>query len=792
MRWGRLAVAGGALILVGLGFAGLRLDVDVFNLLPADSPMVDGLRIYQQNFGSSRELMLSLRAPEGETAAAQAESLADHLRGSGVAPEIVWQSPLGQEPVQFGELIAYLWFNQPPATFARLESRFDEGGLQSTLDGSFERMATSLNPQEVARLSRDPFALSELPPELRLPIDRGVGDPFASADGSFRILFIPSPDPEAGFWRDRRWTRRVAAEVERWRQAAPDRRDIVIRLTGTPAFVSEVGSGLLQDMQLAALGTLVLVAGLFWLVHRRWLPLLWLVALLVFVIVACVALGSLLLGTLHAVSLGFAAILLGLAADYGLILYQEFVAHPQRRYSEHRAAVAPSILWAAVTTAGAFFMIGRSSLPGMTQLGILVGIGILVAAAVMLAAFLPPLIPRIRETAPLTTGLPDTSSSAAGSRAAAWATAIIGAAAIGILALGLPGVDYGTQELGPRDARARAALQEIHEEIGGFDDALWLIVSGEDEGEVALRLEAVEPILERAKADGRLSAYSLPSALWPQLENQAANQELAGRLAERLDAARAAALEAGYTETSLALTEQVFGAWRRFAAEQAPLRPTHPGSRWLFRQFSASHAARWLALGQLEAAPSTTDEELMRLAGEVLDEVGGRLFAWSLLSNSLLGVLERDLSRVLLPMAAALILLLGLAFRRLPEVVLSFAALTFSLLCLLAVMGVVGWSWNLMNVMALPLLFGAAVDYGIHIQLALQRYRGNIAQVRRTVGRAILLCGASTACGFGTLGLASNAGLASLGRVCAVGVAIACLVSVFLLPVWWRALDGRT
>jgi predicted RND superfamily exporter protein len=101
-------------------------------------------------------------------------------------------------------------------------------------------------------------------------------------------------------------------------------------------------------------------------------------------------------------------------------------------------------------------------------------------------------------------------------------------------------------------------------------------------------------------------------------------------------------------------------------------------------------------------------------------------------------------------------------------------------------MAVAGWSWNLMNVMALPLLFGAGIDYAIHIQHALRRHNGDVTQVRNTIGRAILLCAASTAVGFGTLGLGTNAGMASLGKVCAAGVILAALVSVFLLPAWWR------
>ncbi|MCK4963215.1 MAG: MMPL family transporter, partial [Anaerolineales bacterium] len=130
-------------------------------------------------------------------------------------------------------------------------------------------------------------------------------------------------------------------------------------------------------------------------------------------------------------------------------------------------------------------------------------------------------------------------------------------------------------------------------------------------------------------------------------------------------------------------------------------------------------------------------------------------------------------------------LLLGLAFRKISGIALSLVTLGFSFLCLLGLMALMGWSWNLMNVMALPLLFGAGVDYSIHIQFALQRNNGDRSRVYQVVGRAILLCGVSTAAGFGSLGFATNAGLASLGRVCSAGIVITCLVSVFLLPVWW-------
>jgi predicted RND superfamily exporter protein len=53
-----------------------------------------------------------------------------------------------------------------------------------------------------------------------------------------------------------------------------------------------------------------------------------------------------------------------------------------------------------------------------------------------------------------------------------------------------------------------------------------------------------------------------------------------------------------------------------------------------------------------------------------------------------------------------------------------------------------------------------------------------------SVGRALLLAGSTTIIGFAFLGLSSNSGMASLGRVCALGLTILLLTSVFLLPGW--------
>jgi lauroyl/myristoyl acyltransferase len=134
---------------------------------------------------------------------------------------------------------------------------------------------------------------------------------------------------------------------------------------------------------------------------------------------------------------------------------------------------------------------------------------------------------------------------------------------------------------------------------------------------------------------------------------------------------------------------------------------------------------------------------------------------------------------------------LWFAFRRATEILLGIAVLLLSGVCLLATMALTGWSWNLLNLMALPLMLGTGVDYCIFMQLALRRHGGDLVLVRRSIGRALLLCGGTAVAGFGSLACSSNPGMASLGKVCAVGIGANMLISVFLLPAWWAGMSSR-
>src|ERR1051326_3329035 len=87
------------LIPVGIGVARLHFDVEVFDLLPEDLKVVQGLKLYQQHFANARELIITVRAAEAEQAEHAARSIAQTLRETtNLVSTVTWQAPWLEDP----------------------------------------------------------------------------------------------------------------------------------------------------------------------------------------------------------------------------------------------------------------------------------------------------------------------------------------------------------------------------------------------------------------------------------------------------------------------------------------------------------------------------------------------------------------------------------------------------------------------------------------------------------------------------------------------------------------------
>ena len=110
-----------ALFSIGLlvaGFARLRFDVEVLNLLPDNVPAVAGLKLCPKEFhGLPRTLIITVRAADAaQGRKPRPRALAQSLRAeTNLVASVLWQCRRGWSiPRRRRNLIGYLWLNQPP------------------------------------------------------------------------------------------------------------------------------------------------------------------------------------------------------------------------------------------------------------------------------------------------------------------------------------------------------------------------------------------------------------------------------------------------------------------------------------------------------------------------------------------------------------------------------------------------------------------------------------------------------------------------------------------------------
>lgn len=99
------------------------------------------------------------------------------------------------------------------------------------------------------------------------------------------------------------------------------------------------------------------------------------------------------------------------------------------------------------------------------------------------------------------------------------------------------------------------------------------------------------------------------------------------------------------------------------------------------------------------------------------------------------------------------------------------------------VMDLVGVSFNLANLVILPLIIGIGIVNGIHI---VHRYREetdkSVNILSRSTGQGVVLSSLTTMIGFGSLMVADHQGVYSLGLILTLGVGCCLLASITVLP----------
>lgn len=775
------------------GFSRLNWNVDILDLLPRGMEGVEGMRVLRDGFQKAGRLVVTLEAEDAEKLERAADTLAERLaKVPGLCKRVDARPGLESQGEELAEMAAWAWWNAPPEAVRAFVESLAGDGAGRVAERTLEEAATSQDPQVLAAAAYDPLGFTGALRRSAGSMLEGLStDGYSSADGTFRIVFAEPAEPLADYRAAAAWLERVRNEgVAAWRAGRPEESaGVAVAFTGEPAFNAEIGTGMERDMSQSVGGITVIVAGLFWLLHRTLTPLLLLLLAIFCTNLLTLGAAGIVYGGLNMMSMGFAAILTGMVEDFGVVALHEARAMPGQSWKAVCRRVFPGVLWSAVTVACVFGSLGLSSLPGVAQLGVLSALGILIGAAVMLFGFLPA---ALRLKAVVRTLPPPAGEPGKWRRRLPGICAGVVAAACGVvlLAKGFPEIRRDANMLRPVESEAFAAMERLQEKMQPPDTTgewLPLTVSGASEEEVARSLNAAAAVLRNAKDAEEIAAWYLPAELFPAKERHAANAGTLAALTKPEERVRleSAVIEAGYEPEGFALGRAILDCWERWIAE--PETRHWPGPALLEGAFGQvmQHEPRVAAAGFVHLRQG--EKPSASPVVDALEEIPGvRPAGWTYLGEKLQPLLRREFYRVCLPAALVLAALLFFVFRGARERVLAAGALAFSALILLGYMTASGIPWNFINLAAIPLSLGLGLDFTIHMIYALRRHDAEGGDGTRGAGRALAYCGLSTGLGFGSLALSGNAGLVSLGKCSMVGVLAALFTAAFLLPWAWR------
>jgi predicted RND superfamily exporter protein len=779
--------------LVILGWMRLRLETDILATLPSGLPEVRALKLLREGFAGGNDLVIALEAADDFSAAEAMTALAEGLqKRTDLVKEVRWAQPMSQQAQSGAALLAWSLQNADPAKLRALQTRLEGAGTEAQFQKSLQTITTALDSEKVQRASYDPLGLLDCLDTSAARALEGSLFGLVSEDGTFRMLLVTPSENVGNYKSAAAWLEKIKAEVATQLQLKlPGQVLPTLRYTGEPAFQAEIGAGIEKDMSSTMGLTEVLIAILFWIMFRRLKPLMWIQGLLMLSMVLTLGVGGLLVGKLSIMSLGFAAVVLGIIVDYAVLIIQEARQHPQEDAKGLRKMAAPGIIAGACTTATVFLSLLFSGLPGLAELGLLVALGVLVGLGVMLT-FAPTLAAGKQPADSVIKVI----ARPVQHRAAVIGTMLLfgGMTAI-FLTKGLPAFQTSAEALRPTESESMDTFQWMQERMGRNDEASLPVLITGPVAELQKRTEALAVKLDTAVKAGAVVRHALPTMLVGSPAAQLANREILDWMIQEQPRFEKAADAAGFTESSTALLRGLTTVWKDGASTWPQDESNAAATPILSRLIATGKRAKSagmpegdgvvLASVNIPGKPGLPDRaKLADLQAILSPETGARVAGWETLGGALSSLVQRDLNRQLIPICLILALTLLITFRNVKDLLLSILLLGGGLGALAATMSVLDIGWNLASLAAIPLLLGTGIDYGIHLLLALKRTDNDIRQVQATTGRAVFFSGMTTVIGFSSLFFAGNRGISSLGLACCVGTLWILLIVLWLLPHW--------
>lgn len=622
---------------------------------------------------------------------------------------------------------------------------------------------------------------------------------------------------------------------------------VTIDLTGLPALAVDelhlLGVGLRRSSIATTIGIFVLC----WILFRSLRQTIVALVPLLPGVVLTLAFVRFVFDDLNLVTSNFVAVLLGLGIDFSVHLVsrrnEEVRAGKDDRAAlvEALRATGPGVLAGALVTAVAFLTTTTTDFTAYAELGIITAVGLVVIVA---AAFfmIPPLMvigrgQRVASAAPEFPGLNVVVHIVRRFGVAIFAVSLVAAVAGGF---SLRRIDFDARYFNflPESTESARALMKLEYDpiaspvfaaipvnsieearrvttalreldvVAGVQSPSDLLPSLEDGRLTALRAWFAPPM--RSPDFAALAALPVDVAAVRQaargvadsLEEVAFALRQVGGPADAADRARAsfAALDAQIGGLDAAGQERLAGFHRAVANLGDAAWSTAQGvaERGAYRidDLPTAFAKRFVSLDgsavAVYAVPAGQfwDRDVAHRFAEKVRAVDEGAVGLAMVHVAHGEMILAGFKRASLIAAVLIVVLLVVDFRSLFAALLALLPTAVGWLWMLGALALFGLKFDVANIVALPLVIGIGIAYGVHMmhrvredQASLGGAMPDLDVVVRGTGGAVVVAALTTMLGFAGLMLGKYGAMWSLGLVMVLGIGASLLATVFLLPV---------
>ena len=648
--------------------------------------------------------------------------------------------------------------------------RFSAAGIRRALEQQLDLLSSPASMLTGNLLPRDPTG------EMLQVIERfqGQGGPgkregiWFSADGTRALLVVQTR--AAGFDIDAQ--EQALAQIRAaFEAAAPEQHAAGARLlvTGPGVFAVESRAGIKRDaMRFSLLGTL-LVSAILLFVYRSLRVLALTLVPVASGALAGIAAVSLAFGSVHGVTLGFGATLIGEAVDYAIYLFTNTAPDSTPKTTLQR--IWPTLRLGMATSVFGFGAMLFSGFSGLSQLGLFSIAGLVVAVSVT-RWVLPELVPQgyhVSTAAGLGPALMHWLSRAHRLRIPLLVLVI--AAVAWLAGRGSTVWDDDLSSLNPAPLRMQRVDQQMRADLGAPDVGVLVVVRGDSEQAVLESAERASATLAALQAEGILAGFDSPTFYLPSAGAQRARQQAipdAATLTRNLAAAAdGLPFRAG---TFAAFVEEAQAAKRRAPVTSQDLARTGLGLK--LQALLAQRRDGWFAMLPLRGV---SDMRLLQAGLSKHDRSQVALLDMKRELDVLYrGYRLRALGFAVLG-AVAIVVLLMLTLRSAKRSWDVVAPLAAAVLVTAGILLATGTRLNIFHLVALLLVVGVGSNYTLFFE------RGNpgAADPQRTA-TSVLFCNLSTVAGFGVLGFAATPLLSAIGTTVATGAFLSLVFAAIL------------